>query len=445
MSTGASVPARAGRGKVERVSTGYVPRPLQAELHLKLKRFNVLVCHRRFGKTVFAINDKIDKALRNPLLNPQYAYFAPFYGQAKRVAWDYLKEYTKNIPGATANEADLRIDIPRPAMRDRIRFMLLGADNPGSIRGIYLDGATLDEYAEMDPLIWSQVIRPALADRKGWASFIGTPKGQNHFHDIYQKALTDPKWFTAIFRASETGIIDPEELAEARRAMSPEEFEQEFECSFTAALIGAYFGKEMEAAEKEKRVCKVPWDKSVPVDTFWDLGIGDTTAIWFMQQVGREYHAIDYVEDSGRDLAYFVSELRRRPYVYREHVLPHDAAARELGTGKTRQETLRDHGLERTIIQPRQSLEDGIHAARMMLSKVWFDQEKCARGITALKNYERKWDAKNKIFSSKPHHNWASHGSDAFRIFALGSRDNSVRQNRRNLPRQALSSYDVLE
>lgn len=433
------------KGKVTKITTGYTPRPLQAELHLKLRRFNVLVCHRRFGKTVFAINDMIDRGLRNPLKNPQYAYFAPFYGQAKRVAWDYLKEYTKAIPGAVANEADLRIDIPRPHMKDRIRFMLLGADNPGSIRGIYLDGAILDEFAEMDPLIWSQVIRPALSDRIGWASFIGTPKGQNHFWDIYQSALANPQWFTQVFRASETGVVDPGELEEAKKAMAPEEFDQEFECSFTAALIGAYFGKEMELAEKEGRIGNVPYDKAAPVDTFWDLGIGDTTAIWFVQQVGREYHAIDYVEDSGRDLAHYVAELRRRPYIYREHVLPHDAAARELGTGKTRQETLRAHGLERTIIQARQSLEDGIHAARMMIPKVWFDREKCQRGISALKNYERKWDAKNKIFSTKPLHNWASHGSDAFRVCALGSRDNSVRSNSLRLPRQALSSYDVLE
>jgi hypothetical protein len=195
--------------EAKRITTGYEPRPLQAKLHLALTRFNVLVIHRRFGKTVFSINEMIDKGLRNPLKNPQYAYFAPFYGQAKRVAWDYLKDYTKNLPGVITNEADLRVEIPRPATGDKIRFMLLGADNPGAIRGIYLDGAILDEYAEMDPTVWGQVIRPTLSDRLGWAIFIGTPKGQNHFHEVYNKAQINDTWFTALYKATDTNIIDP--------------------------------------------------------------------------------------------------------------------------------------------------------------------------------------------------------------------------------------------
>ena len=194
------------------VKTGYIPRKIQLYLHNAMKRFNVLVCHRRFGKTVFTINEMIDQGLRNPRKNPQYAYFAPYYGQAKRVAWDYFKDFTKNIPGVRVNEADLRIEIDRPDRGDKVRFMLLGADNPGSIRGIYLDGAVLDEYAEMDTTIWGQVIRPALADRLGWAIFIGTPKGQNQFFDIYELATKDPEWFTAVYKASETHLIPKSEL-----------------------------------------------------------------------------------------------------------------------------------------------------------------------------------------------------------------------------------------
>jgi phage terminase large subunit len=431
--------------QILKVSTGYTPRPFQEELHAKLKRFNVLVCHRRFGKTVFAINEKIDRGLRNPLKNPQYAYFAPYYGQAKRVAWDYLKEYTKNIRGVTTNEADLRVDIPRPHLGDRLRFMLLGADNPGAIRGIYLDGATLDEYAEMDPLIWSQVIRPALSDRIGWASFIGTPKGQNHFYDIYKKALTNPEWFAALFKASQTGVLPESELRAARETMTPEEYEQEFECSFQAALMGAYYGKEMEKAEREKRIGFVPYDPAVPVETWWDLGIDDSTAIWFIQQVGREYHAIDYIEESGQALTFFAKAIQARSYVYSGHNLPHDAAARELSTGKTRQESLKPLlGNVRTIVHPRHEVEDGIHASRMVLSKCWFDAVKCERGINALKSYERKYDAKNKIYQARPFHNWASHGADAFRLFSMGHRDKSEVVNSRTLPRQADTAYDVL-
>ena len=174
--------------RIKKVSTGYNPRPLQKIIHFSMKRFNVLVLHRRFGKTVLSINETIDRALRCSLKNPQYAYIAPTYGQAKRIAWEYLKEYTKDIPGAKPNEAELRVDIPRPSSKDKIRFMLLGSENPDTIRGIYLDGVVLDEFAVCDPTIWGQVVRPALADRSGWAIFLGTPKGQNHFFDLYNKA-----------------------------------------------------------------------------------------------------------------------------------------------------------------------------------------------------------------------------------------------------------------
>ena len=185
------------------VTTGYSPRPLQAKIHRELKRFNVLVCHRRFGKTHLCLNEIIDRGLRCPHRNPQYSYVAPTYGQAKRVAWSILKEYVKDLPNLEINESELRIDIPRPHLGDHVRILLLGAENPGSVRGIYLDGVVLDEFAEMSPVIWSQVLRPALSDRLGWAIFIGTPKGTNAFYDLYRAAQENKEWYSAIFRASE--------------------------------------------------------------------------------------------------------------------------------------------------------------------------------------------------------------------------------------------------
>lgn len=384
----------------------------------------------------------IDRGLRSKLKNPQFSYIAPNYGQAKRVAWEPLKEFCKNIPNIVINEADLRIDIPRGhPFSDKVRIMLLGAENPGSIKGIYLDGAILDEFAECDPIIWSQVVRPALSDRKGWAIFVGTPKGQNHFYDVLKLAQKTPEhWFWAIYKASETGVIPKEELAMAKLEMSPEEYEQEFECSFTAALIGAYYGKQMEEAEVNGRIRSVPHDLAVLTDTFWDLGVGDTTAIWFIQSIGKEFHAVDYYEMSGKGLDHYAKILKDRPYVYGRHVVPHDAAARELGTGKSRVETLLNYGI-RVEVLPRENVDDGIHAARQVLPKVWFDAVKCQRGIDVLKNYSRKWDAKNKIFSDSPHHNWASHGADAFRSFAMGARSQS--KDFSHLPREADRSYDI--
>lgn len=434
---------------VEYIETGYHPRPHQQILHSRLKRFNVLVCHRRFGKTVFALNEMIDRALRCKLQNPQYAYIAPTYGQAERVAWQYLQDFTKDLPGVKPNQQKLTIEIPRPETRDRLKFMLLSAEKPEALKGIYLDGVILDEYAECNPIIWTEVIRPALSDRKGWGIFIGTPKGQNHFHDIYKKAslAEHDNWFTALYRASETGIVDAEELAAAKLTMSEEEYEQEFECSFTAALIGAYYGKQIEEAEKVRRVGKVPYDPAVPVDTYWDLGIGDSTAIWFVQSVGNAFHIIDYLEDSGQGLDHYVRQLKREhraKYEYREHILPHDAKARDLGTGKTRVETFRSLGLKKLYVLKKENVDDGIHAVRMVLPRCWFDAVNCERGLDALKNYQKKWDSKNKIFSTKPLHNWASHGADGFRTFAMGVTEEQMRPENRVLPRQAEMDYDIL-
>jgi len=431
--------------KIKRISTGYAPRPLQRIIHQNMKRFNVLVLHRRFGKTVLSINETIDRALRCPLKSPQYAYVAPTYGQAKRIAWEYLKEYTKEIPGAKPNEAELRVDIPRPHMKDKIRFMLLGSENPDTLRGIYLDGVVLDEFAVCDPTIWGQVVRPALADRIGWAIFLGTPKGQNHFFDLYNKARKNPDWYVCTYRASETKVLSTYELRAAKDEMSEEEYLQEFECSFTAANTGAYYQKQMLIAEAENRVTSVPYDSSCFVDTYWDLGIGDTTAIWFLQVVGHEYHLIDYLEMSGKGLDYFVSEINKKPYTYREHTLPHDARARELGTGKSREETLRTLGMTRLYILPRWQVADGINAVRTILSKCWWDKDKCERGLLALHAYERKWDAKNQIFQEKPKHNWASNGADAFRYLAMGVRPESQRVQSEVLReyRDSYQEYDV--
>ena len=430
--------------EVRKVSTGYHPRPLQMKMHGELRRFNVLVCHRRFGKTVFSLNEMIDRALRNDRKNPQYAYIAPTYGQAKRVAWDYLKDFTKNIPGVTYNESELRVEIQRIGRGDKIKIWLLGAENPGTLKGLYLDGIVLDEFAEMNPVVWSEVVRPALSDREGWAIFTGTVKGRNHFYDVYMTAQDRDNWYTAMFKASETGILPETELEDARASMSEEEYEQEYECDWGAALIGAYYGKQMSALEQEKRITKVPYDVAVPVETWWDLGIGDTTAIWFTQKVGANYHIIDFLEMSGVGLDWYVKELQKKKYLYSDVYLPHDAAARDLSTGKTRIETLRNMWPGRRMhIVPRQDVEDGINAVRMILPKCYFDEENCGQGIEALRAYQKKWDAKNKIYIDKPLHDWSSHAADAFRIFAMGNKYDRPSLEGRNLPRTAQNSFNI--
>ena len=433
---------------------GYIPRPLQWKLHNELRRFNVIVCHRRFGKTVFRLNDQKDRLLRNGYKNPQGFYIAPTYGQAKRVAWDYTKEFTRSHPGVTVNEAEMRVDMLRPQLRDRVRMQLLGAENPASIRGVYADDVTFDEYAEMDPTVWTQVVRPALSDRGGGATFIGTPKGMNHFHQIYEYASQrmadgDPEWYCAIFKASETGIIPESELAAARALMSEEEYEQEYLCSFQAALIGAYYGKEMSWLEDNKRIISVPFDAQGTVLTGWDLGVNDTTVIWFAQRIHKEVHLIDYVEDSGRGLDFYVDILLQKKAqwgcVYDTHIMPHDIAVRELGVGdvaRSRLDTLRNLGIRNVKVIPRTKLEEQINAVRIFLKRCFFDMNRCSRGINSLRNYQKKWDAKNGIYSSQPLHNWASHGASAFATLALGFREEDT-QVLRDLPRDGDRDYDV--
>jgi len=720
----------------------------------------------------------IDCGLRCTHKNPQLAYIAPTYGQAKRVAWDVLKEYLKNIPFVEFNEAELRADIRRPSQGDRVRIMLLGAENPGALRGLYLDGVVLDEYAEMNPEVWSMVIRPALSDRMGWAIFIGTPKGQNHFYEIYENSKDKPDWFRAMFKASETKIIPLSELEAAAAIMSEEEYDQEYECfpedtlvatarghiqiseikkgdcvlthtgrfrpvlrtmnkkyngsmisinrfgyqndlivtpehpirvyrketqsylwvkarhikkgdyvcmpkknkgvpvvskematllawyicegsinynscylslnmgkieevrevsslleslgysytvvrgslcvnntalcdflsthcgnlaenktipfdiiggheelffqtlidgdghrriiegnikyylftttskklafdiqilasflgrrssvqvrppgkyniegrsgdsiesfgvrvsvyfkvnhsriremfptkygiaclvrevgitsfegtvynlhvkqdesyvangiivhncSFQAALVGSYYGKNLSKLESRGRITAVPFDSSINVHTAWDLGIDDSTAIWFVQMYRTEVRVIDYMEGSGEGLEYYIKALTEKPYVYGAHFFPHDIAVRDLITGKSRLEIIKSLGMRNAVVAAKLPVADGIQAVRNLLDRCWFDKDNCNqgkigdfRGLESLKNYQKKWDSKNKIYLSTPKHDWASHGADAFRTLAVALSDEysiDADERRARLPRECDSQYNVV-
>lgn len=373
--------------------------------------------------------DLVDAALRCKLKNGRFAYIAPFYAQAKDVAWSYLKQYTRVIPGVEINESELRVDFPNSS-----RIRLYGADNYERLRGLYFDGVILDEYADMDPRAWTEVIRATLADRKGWGTFIGTPKGRNGFYDIWAGntetgwpgAVESPEWFALRLKASETGILDAEELDDNRRMMTPEQFAQEFECSFDAAIVGAYYGKEIASLESEGRICAVPWEKSVQVDTAWDLGLDDATAIWFFQQVGREVRVIDYYEINNQGLDETAKVLLAKPYTYGTHYLPHDIEVRELTTGRSRKGVLEGLGLKAIRAGVAVDPVERISAVRMFLSKCVFDAVKCKRGIEVLKNYRRKWDDKRKSFRDRPLHDWSSHGADAFGEYALNVRKKIV-------------------
>lgn len=392
----------------------YRPREQQLQIHdlIDDKRFTVVVAHRRMGKTVSAINHLIKAAILNGKENPRYAYIAPTYGQAKRVAWDYLTKYVRPL-GATENISELRVDFWGR------RIQLYGSDNPDSLRGQYFDGVILDEIGDQNPVIWTDIIRPALSDRLGWCLFIGTPKGQNHFKELRDRAERDDDWGLLEFKASETCVIAPSELVAAKSEMGDDKYLQEFECSFDAAVEGSYYGQIINDLEEKKHIQEIPRDDLCKMVTAWDLGMGDSTAIWVAQIAGSEIRLIDYYENNGVGLDNYVTWLRNNNYDKAEHILPHDVQVRELGTGKSRMEMLTDAGLE-IKIAPRMGVDDGIQAVRRLLPRCWFNVPNVKNGLNALKNYRRAYDEKRKIFFERPLHDWSSHASDAFRYLAIG-------------------------
>ena len=399
-----------------KITIPYTPRPLQKALHENLDRFNVIVCHRRFGKTVFCINEIIHKALTCTKRRPQYAYIAPTIKQAKVIAWDYIKHYTAGIPDMKYNESELKCTFPNGA-----KVFLLGAENPDSLRGLYLDGAVLDEVAQMPKSIWGQVLRPALAERQGWSIFIGTPKGQNYFYELYNRADDLKTWSSTIFRASETKILDPVELEALKQELTPEEYEQELECSFTAAVQGTYYGALMEQAHKTGRIKVIAMDPASPVITAWDLGINDKTCIWFIQNIVGEIRVIDYYENSNEPLPHYINLVKSKPYVYDYHIMPHDAKQRSIATGKTRLEMLQKLGLK-CRVAPKLPVLEGINAVKMMLPSCYFDESKCEQGMIALRNYRSDFNERLGTYHEKPRHDQYSHASDALRYLAVSLR-----------------------
>lgn len=398
------------------VTIPYAPRPLQRAIHEQLEatRFVVAVCHRRFGKTVAAVNHLLKCALLCTKLRGRFYYIAPTFRQGKAVAWDYLKHYSAVIPQVEVNESELRVDLPTGG-----QVRIFGADNPDSLRGLYADGVVLDEYGMMAPNAFSEVIRPLLADRKGWALFIGTPNGKNQFYEIAQHAKAAPEdWAFVEHKVSATGYVDADELLAARSVMTADEYAQEFECSFEASVKGSVYARELQTAREQGRITSVPYDPMLPVDTGWDLGIGDATAIWFSQSSpSGEVRLIDYYESSGQGLDHYAGILNRRPYAYGQHWAPHDIQVRELTSGRSRLEAARSLGIQFTVV-PQAKLEDGINAARMIFPRCWFDATKCKDGIEALQHYRWDWNTRINEFKSLPVHDWASHGADAFRCLA---------------------------
>jgi phage terminase large subunit len=394
------------------ITIPYKPRNAFKPLHLRKQRWAVVVAHRRAGKTVACVNELIKCALTFEGNDGRFAYVAPFYRQAKAVAWDYLKRYSAVVPGIAINESELRIDYPNGS-----RIQLFGADNADALRGLFFDGVVADEYGDWKPSVWGYVIRPALADRGGWAVIIGTPKGRNQFWEIYEHSRVNEDWLALCIKASESGLLPEKELDALRLELSEDAWRQEMECDFDAALPGAIWGKELWQLEQEGRVRAGLYDPELKTHAVLDLGFSDDTAIWWFQ-VGKELRLVDCYAASGMPISHYHEVMKAKPYNYGEWLyLPHDARAKSLQTGRSIEEQFRALGWKPRIV-PELGLIDGVQAARLTLADCHFD-EQCREGIETLKQYQREYDEDKRCFRDKPRHDWTSHYADGFRYAAL--------------------------
>jgi len=401
------------------VTLPYSPRGAFKPFHNRTERWACLVAHRRAGKTVAAINDIIRAALMCKSPNPLFAYIAPFRSQAKSVAWDYLKHFARPVL-ASSNEAELTIELVTGG-----KIRLFGADNADAMRGLGFDGVFMDEYGDFRPSVWGNVIRPTLSDKQGWAVFAGTPKGKNQFWQIFETAQKTPsEWFHLVLKASESGLLPDTELQAAAAQISDDQFLQEYECSFEAAILGAFYGEDLRKVTDAGQVCRVDYDPHLPTYTAWDLGYRDDTAIWWYQVVRNEIHIIDYFAISGANVAEIAKIVTEKPYKYAKHYLPHDARAKTLAAaGKSVIEQLSEYlGINNMAIVPDLSVQDGIQAVRQMLPMCWFDSERTHDGLEALRQYQREYDEDKKAFRQTPRHDWTSHPADAFRMLAIAWR-----------------------
>jgi len=408
----------------------------------------VLIWHRRSGKDKTLVNFVAKKAMERV---GSYYYFFPTYTQGNKILWTGMDKegfkFTDHIPQSIRKRTDngkMLIELLNGSI-----IQVVGTDNIDSVVGTNPIGCVFSEYALQDPRAWD-FVRPILAENGGWAVFNYTPRGRNHGYDIYQIATQDPKkWFSQVLKAPETKAISEDVLREEREEIVKKDgndalYQQEYLCSFDAPIQGAYYATQLIKAYEENRITTVPYESSLPVDTYWDLGVGDATPIWFIQTAGQEIRLIDYYETSGEGLAHYALELQKRGYVYRTNgngqilaTAPHDIEVRELGTGKSRRETAMALGIDFQIA-PKLSIEDGIDAARNILGRCWFDKDKCGRGLDALKSYHKEYDEKNKVYKNRPHHDWSSHAADAFRYFAVSHRSPTAAA-----PKQDFSNWSL--
>lgn len=353
-----------------------------------------------------------------------YYYLFPTYAQGKKILWDGADKegfkFIDHIPKElveSKNDTELKIKLKNGSI-----IQIVGTDNYDSIVGTNPIGLVFSEYALQNPTVWA-FMKPIVDENGGWAVFNFTPRGKNHGYDIYEFARRTKGWFSQLLTVEDTGVIPKEQLESIRNEYIDQYgddslFKQEYYCSFTAAIQGSFYWKQVDDAEKDNRFTDVPYDPQALVHTVWDLGIRDSMAIGFYQSVGFQKRMIDYEEFSGKGLQESIKLVKEKPYVYGKHFAPHDIQVRELGTGKSRLEVAESLGISFDIV-PNISIQDGIEAGRRVFKQLWVDRTKCKEWVRAIPQYTKVYDEINRVFKDKPLHDWTSHGADMHRYFAL--------------------------
>lgn len=384
----------------------------------------VHVWHRRGGKDLVDFNFTIAETQKRV---GAYWHVFPTYSQGRKAIWEGVtskgQPYLSFIPQQiikNTNKQEMAIYFNNGSI-----WRVVGADNVNALVGAGVVGVVFSEMSLQNPSAW-QYIEPMLMENDGWAIFNGTPRGENHFYDMVEMAKNNRNWYVDIKTVADTNVVSEEQIEELRRQGRPEEIiQQEYYCSFEGSIHGSYYADMMRAAAKDGRICSVPYDENALVNTAWDLGINDTTVIWFYQVVGREIHIIDFYENNGKPLAHYSSIIKQKGYHYDKHYAPHDIKARELGTGKSRLELAEKMGLKFEVV-PQMPVIDGIGVVRGFLSRCWFDEKKCKQGINALKQYRKEWDEKRQSFKDNPLHDWSSNAADAFRYLAVSYKEKTI-------------------
>lgn len=386
-------------------------RDWQKQFFKEAKRFNVLVVHRRAWKTTVSISYVLYKALQTQGF---YWYISPTYKQSKAIAWDILKKFAREIPDTIINESELQITLFNGS-----KIRLFWADNPDSLRWLDLRWVIFDEYAQQPHVIYSEIVFPMINANDGWVIWIGTPKGRNSFFRLYEKSLVDTKYHWILLKASESKLLSGEQIDAARQEMTDDEFNQEYECSFDAAIKWAYYKKEIEQLRNEWRIQSWIFDPILNVYTIWDLWMSDYMGILFVQIHWSQVRIIDSIQHNWEWFEYYKNEFDKRPYTYEQHFFPHDIEVRELSTWMSRFETVRSlFWNDKVSVLPKLPIIDWINAVRRIFHNLRIDP-KNEDLIEALTNYRQKYDEKRDVFLNNPEHDKYSHLADAMRYTAI--------------------------